>query len=106
MFSIITTNTNTTTTTTTTTTTSTITTIYPHYVLHGRVSVLDEVKFLDREIFIKGRVPVFLRDQMRKMRISSVEGDDDNDDDEDEEIDWIALAKGRHSARTTYLPTL
>ena len=69
--------------------------------------MLDEVKFLDREIFIKGRVPVFLRDQMRKMRISSVEDDDDNDDDdENEEIDWIALAKGRHSARTTYLPTL
>eukprot|EP01036_Dinobryon_divergens_P025221 gene25222-33747_t len=73
-----------------------------------RVSVLDEVKFMDREIFIKGRVPVFLRDQIRKMRIGSMEdgGEDEDDEDEDEEIDWIALAKGRHSARNAFLPTL
>lgn len=71
-----------------------------------RVSVLDEVKFMDREIFIKGRVPVFLRDQMRKMRVGSMEDDEEEDDDEDDEIDWIALAKGRHSARNAYVPTL
>ena len=68
--------------------------------------MLDEVKFMDREIFIKGRVPVFLRDQIRKMRIGSMEDGGEDDEDEDEEIDWIALAKGRHSARNAFLPTL
>ena len=68
--------------------------------------MLDEVKFMDREIFIKGRVPVFLRDQIRKMRIGSMDDNDEDGDDEDEEIDWIALAKGRHSARNAFLPAL
>ena len=67
--------------------------------------MLEEVKFMDREIFIKGRVPVFLRDQIRKMRVGSI-ADDEEDEDDDDEIDWIALAKGRHSARNAYLPTL
>ena len=67
--------------------------------------MLEEVKFTDREIFIKGRVPVFLRDQMRKMNVGSIE-DDEEDEEDSDKIDWIALAKGRHSARSAYLPTL
>lgn len=69
---------------------------------------MDEVKYTEQEIFVKGRVPVFLRDQMLSMSARSSEDEflKEGDDEEVESIDWIKLAKGRHSARDKYLPRL
>lgn len=94
-----------------------------HYCSHAlnprpsscRLSVLEELKYLDDLILVRGKVPMFLREQLMKMSVeeemltesqAALLGDGPRDrmvnPGDEEEIDWVALAKGRHSAKHAF----
>lgn len=93
---------------------------YDHVTLLSTVhnmGILDEVQYQDEGVFVRGKVPLFLKEQIdnrsqysdeEAMGVDDVMEDSDyldehfNDEDaegDDEEFDWSGLAKGRHSAR-------
>lgn len=81
------------------------------------LGILDEVQYLDEGVFVRGKIPLFLKEQINNRSLydenekedSSEGGDYDgkkenSNDDEDVDIfdvdfDWSGMAKGRHSAR-------
>ena len=92
---------------------------YNHVTLLSTVhnlGILDEVQYNDEGVFVRGKVPLFLKEQINNRGLyndeeSNAAGGDDVDDfdypkldiidneDEKDEFDWSGLAKGRHSAR-------
>ena len=92
---------------------------YDHVTLLSTVhnmGILDEVQYLDEGVFVRGKVPLFLKEQIENRSQydsedeqdemegdleDSLEGDDDSDNDKknSDDFDWTALAKGRHTAR-------
>jgi hypothetical protein len=79
------------------------------------MGILDEVQYQDEGVFVRGKVPLFLKEQIdnrsqyteeEALGVDDIMEDSDYLDDhckdeegEDEEFDWSGLAKGRHSAR-------
>lgn len=53
------------------------------------LGVLDEVQWLDEGVFVRGKVPLFLAEQLDALL---------GNKEEDAETDWVQLAKGRHTA--------
>lgn len=94
---------------------------YNHVTLLSTVhnlGILDEVQYLDEGVFVRGKVPLFLKEQIDNRSqydddgpegegVESINFEDDFDypkldiidNEEDEEFDWSGMAKGRHSAR-------
>ncbi len=69
---------------------------YDHATLLNSIynlGVLDEVEYLDEGIYIRGKVPLFLKQQIESLYNSNV-----NMEDKKGVFDWKGLAKGRHSA--------
>ena len=90
---------------------------YNHVTLLSTVhnmGILDEVQYLDEGVFVRGKVPLFLKDQI-ESRINYDEEDIEEEEVEidyefldihvkddgqvDSDFDWSGMAKGRHSAR-------
>jgi putative intracellular protease/amidase len=82
------------------------------------LGILDEVVYQDEGVFVRGKVPLFLKEQIENRNLYDDEGDmkDDEDDEkkgmndeewsdvekvmsEDDDFDWTGMAKGRHAAR-------
>jgi hypothetical protein len=93
---------------------------YDHVTLLSTVhnmGILDEVQYVDEGVFVRGKVPLFLKEQIDNrsqyteedaMGVDDIMEDsdyldehfkDEGEEREDEEFDWSGLAKGRHSAR-------
>jgi hypothetical protein len=93
---------------------------YDHVTLLSTVhnmGILDEVQYQDEGVFVRGKVPLFLKEQIdnrsqyteeEAMGVDDIMEDsdylddhfkDEDEESEDEEFDWSGLAKGRHSAR-------
>lgn len=90
------------------------------------LGILDEVQYLDEGVFVRGKVPLFLKEQIenRSLYDDEVDMDEDADDEdskrrvsgeewtddekimsEDDDFDWSGMAKGRHSARRVWEET-
>ena len=69
------------------------------------LGVLDEVQYLDEGIYIRGKVPLFLREQLDSISYESVMARDKSGagDINNKDFDWKQLAKGRHKAREALL---
>ena len=91
---------------------------YDHVTLLSTVhnmGILDEVQYLDEGVFVRGKVPLFLKEQIENRSQydaedkedeedgdldDSMDGESDSDDKQsNDDFDWTALAKGRHTAR-------
>lgn len=90
---------------------------YNHVTLLSTVhnmGILDEVQYLDEGVFVRGKVPMFLKDQIENRgkyeEEDAEEGEVEidyeyldihvkDDGEEDSDFDWSGMAKGRHSAR-------
>lgn len=90
---------------------------YNHVTLLSTVhnmGILDEVQYLDEGVFVRGKVPMFLKEQIENRGKYDEEDDEEgeveidyefleihvkDDGQEDSDFDWSGMAKGRHSAR-------
>ena len=90
---------------------------YNHVTLLSTVhnmGILDEVQYLDEGVFVRGKVPMFLKDQIENRSKYEEEDAEEgeveidyeyldihvkDDGEEDSDFDWSGMAKGRHSAR-------
>ena len=91
---------------------------YDHVTLLSTIhnlGILDEVQYLDEGAFVRGKVPLFLKEQIENRGLYDEEDDEEEYSDpfgfklpksetaageqKDEDFDWSGLAKGRHSAR-------
>lgn len=57
-----------------------------------RLGVIDEIAYDDDGVYVRGKVPLFVKNQFDSMK--KIEVLDIND----EQFDWTALARGRHAA--------
>lgn len=93
---------------------------YDHVTLLSTVhnmGILDEVQYQDEGVFVRGKVPLFLKEQIDNrsqyteedtLGVDDIMRDSDyldepftgeEEESDEEEYDWSGLAKGRHSAR-------
>jgi hypothetical protein len=84
------------------------------------LGILDEVQYQDEGVFVRGKVPLFLKEQIDNRGQYDSDGETDEEDEEDgngdykkkstttevdDQFDWSGLAKGRHSARREWEET-
>lgn len=64
------------------------------------LGVLSEVTYLDDGIYIRGKVPLFLKQQLESLSLFDSENDESTKSSiGDINFDWTGLSKGRHDAR-------